>query len=118
MIVRRRTTARMSQIVEYPVGAAIVVLAGQVADDGAADVRGQTAQVLAKIDALLAEAGTDRTRLTQAQVWLANAGDYDAMNTVWDAWVPQGCAPARACVESRLADPDLKVEIQVWAVKG
>lgn len=117
MIKRHHTNARMSQIVEYPASATVVALAGQVAGDRDADIRGQTADVLAKIDRLLAEAGTDKGRLVSAQIWLAHAADFDAMNTVWDAWVPAGTAPVRACVESRLADPALKVEIQVWALK-
>ncbi|WP_173935249.1 RidA family protein [Chelativorans sp. Marseille-P2723] len=107
----------MSQIVEYPSNGTIVLLAGQVARDAALDVSGQTKDILARIDELLAEAGTDKTKLLGAQIWLADIGDFSAMNEVWEAWVPEGHAPVRACVESRLADPRLKVEIQVTALK-
>ncbi|WP_445505147.1 RidA family protein [Microvirga sp. G4-2] len=117
MITRHRTNARMSQIVEYPLSGTMVVLAGQVADEPSGDIREQTADILAKIDRLLSQAGTDKSKIVSAQIWLAHGADFDAMNTVWDAWMPQGCGPARACVESRLADPRLKIEIQVWALK-
>jgi len=93
----------------------VVYLAGQVADDPAQDVAGQTRQVLATIDRLLAEAGTDKTRLLSATIFLPNIGDFAAMNAQWEAWVPAGEAPARATVEAKLAAPDLKVEIQVIA---
>jgi enamine deaminase RidA (YjgF/YER057c/UK114 family) len=92
-----------------------VYLSGLVADDQSADVAGQTAQILAKIDACLKEAGTDRTKLLTATIWLADIASFDEMNGVWDAWVPQGHAPARACIESKLAFPKLKVEIRVIA---
>ncbi len=109
---RFRTSGRMSQAVVH---GGLVYLAGQVANGRDEDVIGQTRQVLASIDALLAEAGSDRSRLISATVWLASMADYDAMNSVWDAWVPAGQAPARACVESRLARADIRVEIQVLA---
>lgn len=117
MINRFHVGQRMSQIVEYPAAANVIVLAGQVADERKGGIREQTADILAKIDRLLAEAGADREHLTEAQIWLAHAADFDAMNEVWDEWVPSGHAPVRACVESRLADPDLRVEIQVRAIK-
>jgi enamine deaminase RidA (YjgF/YER057c/UK114 family) len=88
-----------------------VYLAGQVADDTKADVKGQTQQILAKIDKLLAEAGTDKTKLLTANIWLSNIANFAAMNEVWDAWVPQGHTPARATVESKLAGPQYLVEI-------
>lgn len=118
MIQRFHTNARMSQMVTYPLAGTAVVLAGQVAEDETADVRGQTAQILARIDALLAEAGTDKTAIVQATVWLADIADYTAMNTIWDPWVAEGQGPARACIEAKLADPALKVEIQVIAIKA
>lgn len=110
---RIKTTARLSQAVQY---GRTVYLSGQVADNRALDVQGQTGEVLAKIDGLLAQAATDKTTLLTATVWLANMQDYDQMNAVWDAWIAGVAAPARACVESRLARPDIKVEIQVVAV--
>lgn len=94
----------------------VVYLAGQIAEDPAAPIREQTASVLAQIDRLLAEAGTDKTRILSATIYLASMGDYAAMNEVWDAWVgADGQTPARATVEARLAWPELKVEIQAIA---
>ncbi|MFG1464001.1 RidA family protein [Xanthobacter sp. DSM 24535] len=92
----------------------IAYLAGQVPDDLSVGVEAQASQVLAKIDAILAEAGTDKTRLLSATVWLPDISDFAAFNTVWDAWVPAE-PPARACIESRLANPGIKVEIAVIA---
>ena len=93
----------------------VAYLAGQVANDTKQDVTGQTAQVLAAIDALLAEAGTDKTRILMAQVFVANITEYDGMNMAWEAWVPAGNAPPRATIEARLAGPYYKVEIVVTA---
>ncbi len=91
-------------------------LAGQVADDASADLRGQTAQVLAAVDRLLAEAGTDRTRILRAEIFLADlATDFAAMNEVWDAWVVAGHAPPRATVQARLAKAEWKIEVVVTA---
>ena len=95
-----------------------VYVAGQVADDPNADVGGQTKQILGKIDALLAEAGTDKTRILSANIWLRDIGTFAQMNAVWDAWVPQGNTPARATVEANLASPKLLVEIAVIAARG
>ena len=111
-IKRSQTNQRMSQSVVH---GNTVYLAGQVADDRSADITSQTEQVLNKIDALLADAGSDKTRLLSAQIWLTSIGHFAQMNEVWDAWVPEGCAPARACIESRLASPDLLVEIGIIA---
>ncbi|WP_298724248.1 RidA family protein [uncultured Ferrovibrio sp.] len=99
---------RMSQAVVH---GKTVYLAGQVASDTSADVFGQTQQILAQIDRLLKEAGTDKTRILSANVWLADIGTFAEMNKAWDAWVPQGNTPARATVESKLAAPAYKVEI-------
>jgi len=93
----------------------VAYLAGQVPDNASQDMGGQTAQVLATIDRLLAEAGTDKTRILMAQVFVANMKEFDAMNQAWDAWVADGHAPPRATIESRLANPDFKVEIVVTA---
>ena len=93
----------------------VAYLAGQVADDVSQDVTGQTAQVLVTIDKLLAEAGTDRTRILMAQLFVANMKEFDGMNKAWDAWVADGNAPPRATIEARLASPDYKVEIVVTA---
>jgi enamine deaminase RidA (YjgF/YER057c/UK114 family) len=79
------------------------------------DVAGQTHQILASIDKLLAAAGSDKTRILSATIYLAEISTFAQMNSAWDAWVPQGHAPARATVEARLAAPQYKVEIQVIA---
>lgn len=103
---------RMSQAV---VANGTVWLAGQVAEPGKS-VTEQTQAILAQIETLLKKAGTDKTRIVAAQIWLADMADFKEMNTVWDAWVPQGHAPTRAAGESKLATPDYKVEIIVTAV--
>jgi len=111
-ITRSHTNSRMSQLVVH---GNTVYLAGQVASDSSANVATQTQQVLDKIDKLLAEAGSDKSRILTAQIWLANIGHYSVMNEAWDAWMPEGHAPARACIEARLASPDLLVEIGIIA---
>ena len=88
------------------------------AEDPKADIREQTRSVLAQIDRLLEEAGTDKTRILSATIYLADMGDYAAMNEVWDAWVPQGETPARATVQARLANASYRVEIQAVAAAG
>ena len=112
MIKRFETGPRMSQAVVH---GDTVYLAGQVADDATADVAGQTRQVLAAIDRWLALAGTDKTRILSATVYLADISTFAQMNSAWDAWVPAGHTPCRATVEARLAAPQYKVEIQVVA---
>ena len=92
----------------------IVYLAGQVGNPGDS-VTEQTREVLAQVDRLLALAGTDKTRILTAQIWLADMADFAEMNAVWDAWVPQGNCPARATGEAKLATPDYKVEVIVTA---
>jgi enamine deaminase RidA (YjgF/YER057c/UK114 family) len=88
-----------------------VYIAGQVADDLGGDITQQTTEVLATIDALLAEAGTNRSHVLSCQVILNNIGDRDAMNAVYDAWIDPANPPARACIEARMAHPSFKVEI-------
>ena len=118
MIERFHSNPRMSLMVSYPLAGRAITLAGLVADDPSGDVREQTAQVLAKIDRLLGEAGADKSHITHVYVWLPSIADFDAMNSVYDAWVSQGNATARACVGAKLADPQLKVEIQAFAFTG
>lgn len=117
MITRQQSNGRLSHIVEYPLSGSIVVLSGQVADNRELDIKGQALDVLRRIDRLLADAGASKERLISAQIWLADISDFEAMNSVWDEWVDKVNPPARACVESRLADPRLKIEVQVWALK-
>lgn len=110
MIERIHTGARMSKIVKH---SGVAYLCGQV---GAGDtVADQTRDCLARVEALLTEAGSDREHILQAIIWLADMADFAEMNAVWDAWVPEGHAPARACGEAKLARDSLKVEIIVIA---
>lgn len=111
-IKRIQAGARMSQAVVH---GDTVYLAGQVADELNASVAAQTKQVLAKIDGLLAAAGSDKSKLLSANIWLADIGRFEEMNSVWDAWVAPGAAPARATVQSALARPGHLVEIMVIA---
>ena len=111
-IKRLHVGPRMS---EAAIHGGVVYLAGQVADDPTQDVAGQTRQVLATIDKLLAEAGSDKASMLQVTIFLADIADFAAMNAVWDAWVPAGHTPARATVESKLAAPKYRVEIKVVA---
>jgi enamine deaminase RidA (YjgF/YER057c/UK114 family) len=112
MIQRFDTGARLS---EMTVHAGTAYLAGQVPADATQDIRGQTQQVLAAIDALLARASTDRSKILMAQIFLADLADFAGMNEVWDAWVAGGNAPARATVQAKLAKPEWRVEIVVTA---
>ncbi len=110
MIERIETGQRMSKIVKHN---GVAYLCGQV---GAGDsVTEQTRDCIARIEAALEQAGSSPDRMLQAIIWLADMADFDEMNAVWDAWVPEGAAPARACGEAKLASPELKVEIIVTA---
>lgn len=114
-IVRLKPGRRMS---EASIHNGTVYLAGQVADDVGADIKGQTAQVLAQIDALLAEAGSSKSRILSTTIYLSSIANFAAMNEVWDAWVDQANPPARATVEARLAAPGYLVEIVCVAAQG
>ena len=92
-----------------------IYLAGQVPDDTSQDIRGQTAQVLAMIDRLLAEVGSDKSRILMTQIFLADISEILAMNEMWDAWVPAGNTPPRATVQAAMANPAYKIEIVVTA---
>lgn len=100
---------------EMAVHNGVIYLAGQVADDASADIRGQTQQVLAMVDRLLARAGSDKSRLLRCQIYLADLADFAGMNEVWDAWVVPGQTPPRATVQAALARPDWKIEVVVTA---
>jgi enamine deaminase RidA (YjgF/YER057c/UK114 family) len=105
--------ARMSQAVVH---GNTVYTAGQVAQNApGGSAAEQTKDILAAIDRLLNEAGTDKSKLLTANIWLADIADFDEMNGVWDAWVAPGNTPCRACVESKLASPKFTVEIMVTA---
>ena len=92
-----------------------VYLAGQVADDATQNIAGQTRQVLAAVDRLLAEAGSDKARILMAQIFLADMADFAGMNAVWDAWVSADSRPCRATVEAQLARPGWRIEVVVTA---
>ncbi len=117
MIKRYQSGKRMSQVVEVPAGTTMLYCAGQISDDRTLDLEGQTRNILAKLDAMLTEAGSDRSRIVSAMIWLSDIRNRHAVNAIWDDWVPEGAAPARACVEARLAEPSDLIEIQIVAVK-
>lgn len=114
---RYQTGKRMSQIVEVQAGAAMLYFAGQISSDRTLDLEGQTRNILGKIDTLLTEAGSERAKIVSAMIWLSDIRNRHAVNAIWDTWVPEGAAPARACVEASLAEPSDLVEIQIVAVK-
>ncbi len=112
---RKHTNERMSQIVIH---GDTVYLAGQVAVDAAGELSGaQMKNILDRIDGLLGEAGSDKSQILSATIWLADMRDFDAINQAWDTWVPEGNAPARACVEAKLAFTTFIVEVGVVAAR-
>jgi enamine deaminase RidA (YjgF/YER057c/UK114 family) len=112
---RKEVGARMSQIVMH---GDTVYLAGVVAHQNKGkSVTEQTGEILATIDKYLAQAGTDKTKLLSANIWITDMATFAEMNAVWDAWVAPGHTPARATVEAKLAAPDYKVEIMVTAAR-
>jgi enamine deaminase RidA (YjgF/YER057c/UK114 family) len=114
-IERIETGARMSRIVIH---GDTVYLAGLTANKTMnQSLAEQTLEILSVIDELLARAGTDKTKLLKATIWLSDIRTVDEMNQVWDGWVPAGCAPARACIEALLQGPEKKIEIQVTAAR-
>jgi enamine deaminase RidA (YjgF/YER057c/UK114 family) len=113
-IERKKVGPRLSQAVVH---GDTVYLAGIVADHPIPDVAAQTGQILDQIDKLLAECGTDKSKLLMATIWLSDVRYYDEMNSVWDKWVVPGNTPARACVEARLANTKYLVEIRVVAAR-
>jgi enamine deaminase RidA (YjgF/YER057c/UK114 family) len=114
-IERHQVGPRMSQAVVH---GNTVYIAGQVADDTSESTGGQTRQILAKIDALLKAAGSDKSKLLSTNIWLTDIKTFYEMNAEWDAWVSPGNTPARATVEAKLASPVYRVEIMVTAARG
>lgn len=112
MIERQQTQQRMSRIVIHN---DTIYLCGQVCKDATQGIREQTATMLEKVDELLTEAGSDREHLLSATLYIRDMKDFAAMNEVWDSWVPTDHAPARACVEARMARAELLVEVSVVA---
>ena len=94
-----------------------IYCSGMIPEDTSQDITGQVKQALAEIDALLARGGSDKTRILSAVIYLADIGDFTAMNAVWDFWVVPGQTPARATVQAKLNDPKMKVEIMVVAAR-
>jgi enamine deaminase RidA (YjgF/YER057c/UK114 family) len=113
-IERLETAQRMSRIVKHN---GTIYLCGQVAADASKDITEQTQTMLDKVDTLLEQAGSDKAHMLSATIYVRDMKDFAAMNAVWDAWVPQGHAPARACVEARMARAELLVEISVVAAE-
>ncbi|WP_225784008.1 RidA family protein [Xenophilus sp. Marseille-Q4582] len=116
----------MPQITRFHVGERLsetavhngtVYLAGQVPDDATQDIRGQTRQVLDMVERLLAEAGSDKSRILMTQIFLTDISEIAGMNEVWDAWIPAGHTPPRATVQAQLANPAWKIEIVVTAAQ-
>ncbi|MEX0730907.1 MAG: RidA family protein [Aquisalimonadaceae bacterium] len=110
-ITRENVNRRMSKIVRH---GNTLYLAGQVGHPGDS-VEAQTEETLRRVEALLKQGGSSREHMLQATIWLSDMRYYDAVNAVWDAWVPEGAAPARACGEAKLANPGLYVEVIVVA---
>ena len=113
-ITRIETTPRMSRIVEHN---GTIYLCGQVAKDATKDIKEQTLTTLEKVEELLKKAGSDKEHLLSVTIYLRDMKDFAAMNEIWDAWVADGHQPARACVEARIARPELLVEMSVIAAK-
>ena len=111
-IQRHNVGKRLSEIVVH---GNTVYLAGEVPDDTSKDIGGQTQEVLAKIDKLLAQVGSDKSKLLSAQIFLPDMADFPGMNAAWEAWVVPGQTPARATIEAGLANPAYKVEIMCVA---
>ena len=114
-ITRRGMAARYSDAAVFN---GVIYLAGMVPEGPATDIAGQTADVLAQIDAHLAALGSDKTRLLRVQIYLTDIADIGAMNEVWDAWVAPGHAPPRATVQAALADPAWKIEVVATAAQA
>jgi enamine deaminase RidA (YjgF/YER057c/UK114 family) len=113
-IERHGTTRRYSDAVAFGNTVHLV----EVALSLDADITTQTQEVLASVEQTLLRAGSDKSRLLQVTIYLADIADIDAMNAIWDDWVPEGCAPARACVEARLANPGYRIEVVVVAARS
>ena len=114
MIERQETKQRMSRIVKHN---GTIYLCGQVCADATQGIAEQTQTMLDKVDLLLTQAGSSREHMLSATIYIKNMADFSEMNAVWDAWVPEGHAPARACVEASMARDALLVEISVVAAE-
>ncbi|MDE2420099.1 MAG: RidA family protein [Gammaproteobacteria bacterium] len=116
-ITRHEMGPRFSEMSVAQVGTVnMIYISGQVAEHTSMDITGQTREILLYIDRLLAHVGANKTNIVSARVYLASVGDYAAMNSVWDDWVPQGHTPARTTVGAKMPDPEYKVLIEVTAI--
>ncbi len=113
-ITRTDSTPRMSRIVEHN---GTIYLCGQVSKDATKGIKEQTATTLEKVEELLEKAGSDKKHIISVTIYIRDMKDFSALNEVWDAWVEEGSQPARACVEARMARPELLVEMSVIAAK-
>ncbi|QDH16970.1 RidA family protein [Swingsia samuiensis] len=113
-IIRTEPNAILSKAVEYH---GFIFTQGVTAEDLSQPIDQQVKSVLKQLDVILEEHGTDNTRILQAQIWLKNIKDREALNTLWSAWIPQGQSPARACVQAEMADPNMLVEIMLVTTK-
>jgi enamine deaminase RidA (YjgF/YER057c/UK114 family) len=112
-IERHGTTARYSDVVAH--GQTVYLV--EVPQTAEADIETQTREVLSSIERLLLQAGSDKSRLLLVTLYLRDMADYSGMNAIWDAWVPAGTAPARACIQAGLANPDYRIEAVVIAAR-
>jgi enamine deaminase RidA (YjgF/YER057c/UK114 family) len=118
-IIRHEMGPRFSEMVTVDLGTArLIYLSGQVAENPSLDITGQMREILHHIDDMLATQGATRKDLVSVTIYLRTVGDYEAMNSVWDEWVPAGHTPARATVGARLIDSEYRVEIQATAAIG
>jgi enamine deaminase RidA (YjgF/YER057c/UK114 family) len=114
IIQRKETKQRMSRIVIHQ---GVIYLCGQVCADATQGIEHQTQTMLDKVDQLLVDAGSDKQHMLSATIYIKDMQDFAAMNTIWDNWVPEGYAPARACVQASMARPELLVEVSVVAAQ-
>ena len=114
IIQRQETKQRMSRIVIHQ---GVIYLCGQVCADATQGIEHQTQTMLDKVDQLLVDAGSDKQHMLSATIYIKDMQDFSAMNTIWDNWVPEGYAPARACVQASMARPELLVEVSVVAAQ-
>lgn len=111
-IIRKSSTQRVSKVVIHN---DTVYLSGQVALDVSEDVAGQSKSVLANVDNYLSEAGTDKSKILSALIHLKDRNDAGTFNEIWNAWLPQGCAPARTCVQAQMLRDVVLVEVSIVA---
>lgn len=115
MIERMKTNERLSAIVKHQ---GTIYLAGQLTDDDSKDLTYQSNSMLEKVDNLLKEAGSDRTRILSAIIYLKTMDDYDGFNAIWNSWLPEGAAPTRTCVRADMARENILVEISIIAAEN